>query len=563
MLQLTAEPEIITGVAADIEDIGSTIKSANAAAAGATSGLVAAAADEVSAAIANLFGAYGRQYQTLNGHVAAFHDRFTQLLASAGAAYTEAETAAVNVLGGGSATARAAAPNDVIAVVMGGTGNPLPNMTFVDGLLKYVPSPFNVTGSITLPTPEQLYPLTGVKSLPLTSSVSQGVAILDNQLFGPNGLLTAPSTNNAMVVGYSQSSIIASLEMRNIMAMANPPSPSQLSFTLMADPMNPNGGLLARFPGLTLPSMGLNFYGATPPNTPYQTTVYTMEYDGFADFPRYPINLISDLNAFAGILYVHPTYPHVDPTGIPPGGIVQLPTDPAYGTNTTYYMMSHPDLPLLEPLRGLPVIGQPLADLIQPDLKVIVNLGYGDPDYGYSTSYANVPTSFGLFPHVDPGLVASRLLTGTQQGISAATSDVMAQASGVSLSSLSQTLTSTQLTSLSVPPISAQGVIHSLQVANTNFASAVSSATSTAYGTLLPTADTLNAALVSIPSYDVTLFLDGIAQAAGGDPMGLVNAIGYPIAADTALFVLAGGFDALTYVSAVAAIADDFTSLVP
>jgi hypothetical protein len=43
------------------------------------------------------------------------------------------------------------------------------------------------------------------------------------------------------------------------------------------------------------------------------------------------------------------------------------------------------DLPLLDPLRGIPVIGNPLADLVQPDLRVIVDLGYGD-------GYANVPT---------------------------------------------------------------------------------------------------------------------------------------------------------------------------
>jgi hypothetical protein len=29
----------------------------------------------------------------------------------------------------------------------------------------------------------------------------------------------------------------------------NPPSANQLGFTLLGNPMNPNGGLLARFPG--------------------------------------------------------------------------------------------------------------------------------------------------------------------------------------------------------------------------------------------------------------------------------------------------------------------------
>jgi hypothetical protein len=87
--------------------------------------------------------------------------------------------------------------------------------------------------------------------------------------------------------------------------------------------MNPNGGIFARFPGfpagtnLSLPSLGFTFYGATPSNTIYPTNIYTLEYDGFADFPQYPINLISDLNAFAGIYYVHGTYPG-NPSALPP-----------------------------------------------------------------------------------------------------------------------------------------------------------------------------------------------------------------------------------------------------
>ena len=44
-------------------------------------------------------------------------------------------------------------------------------------------------------------------------------------------------------------------------------------------------------------------------------------------------------------------------------------------------------------------------------------------------------------------------------------------------------------------------------------------------------------------SYDVNLFLDGIGQALSGDPVGLVNAIGDPLAADVGLVTLAGGIE--------------------
>ena len=52
------------------------------------------------------------------------------------------------------------------------------------------------------------------------------------------------------VFGYSQSAIIASLEMQKLAAMGPlAPSANQLNFVLVGNEMNPNGGLLARFPG--------------------------------------------------------------------------------------------------------------------------------------------------------------------------------------------------------------------------------------------------------------------------------------------------------------------------
>src|SRR5262249_53366570 len=92
----------------------------------------------------------------------------------------------------------------------------------------------------------------------------------------------------------------------------------------------------------------------------------------------------------------------------------------------------HPNLPLLDPVRAFPLIGKPIADLLQPDLTVLVNIGYGDPAYGYSTAPANVPTPIGLFPHVDPHVVAADLVAGTKQGISAFRTDL----AGISLSDL-------------------------------------------------------------------------------------------------------------------------------
>ena len=104
MTYLLTEPQTLASVATHIEELGSTITAANAAAASPISGLAPAAADEVSEAIAKLFGAYGRQYQAVAARAAAFHSEFTAALAAAGSAYAGAEADAQALLGGSTAT---------------------------------------------------------------------------------------------------------------------------------------------------------------------------------------------------------------------------------------------------------------------------------------------------------------------------------------------------------------------------------------------------------------------------------------------------------------------------
>lgn len=78
--------------------IGSTLRSAYAAAAAPTTGVLAAGADEVSAAVAALFSGYAQAYQNTAAQMAAFHDQFAQTLSTAGSAYHSAEAANFAVL---------------------------------------------------------------------------------------------------------------------------------------------------------------------------------------------------------------------------------------------------------------------------------------------------------------------------------------------------------------------------------------------------------------------------------------------------------------------------------
>ncbi|WP_373425107.1 PE family protein, partial [Mycobacterium simiae] len=84
-------PDGVATAASDVAGIGLAVHQASAAAATPTTALAAAGADEVSMAVAALFGNHAREYQALNNQAALFHQRFVQALTAAGNAYGAAE----------------------------------------------------------------------------------------------------------------------------------------------------------------------------------------------------------------------------------------------------------------------------------------------------------------------------------------------------------------------------------------------------------------------------------------------------------------------------------------
>jgi hypothetical protein len=439
MSYLISAPQALAFAATDVESIGSAIGRAGSNAAAPTTGLLAAAQDEVSGAIANLFGAYGQQYQALLARAANFHNQFTQALAAAGSAYAETEagntalvagisnevTAPIRTLlgqapvaAGGSAgtgpvpsVVTSASGDPLYALIMGGTNDPQPDPTYVTNVYNAYIKP-NPLFSSAIPqglfTAEEFWPVTPqLGNLTFDQSVIVDDASLNAAI---TSLLSNPS-NKAVVFGYSQSATVATNEITALMA-AGSPYQGQLSFILTADPNNPVGGILERFPGFYIPFLDVDFNGATPPNSPYPTTIYTAQYDGIADAPQYPLNVLSDVNAFMGYFYVHGTYPDLTATQV--SNAVPLPTSPGYTGQTQYYMLMTQNLPLLQPIRDIPYAGPPIADIFQPDLRVIVDQGYAD--YGPGGTYANIPTPAGLFSVPDPFTIIPDLALGAVQG---------------------------------------------------------------------------------------------------------------------------------------------------
>ena len=377
-------------------------------------------------------------------------------------------TAGAGVIGLSATMNPASAHADDIGLVIGGSADPIPGPGYVeaaDGLyLENGPGGVPTYPDITsfyqatstdpsLPgfygnglfTPEGAYPLfgQGVQQLyynyPLnaadglagpSTSVGQGAAILESTI-----LANQAADDGSTVFGYSQSSTLAGVTMQLLDPTgANDSSlPNAPQFLLIADPNNPNGGLFERFNGfetlsgnttvdqLNLASLGIAFNGATPSDD-YVTNIYSLEYDGFTDFPRYPINLLSDLNAFLGIETLHGTYLNFaagtgGPTPEQIADALLLPgsADYAGGTAdslTNYYMIDE-----TAPLVAL--LPKSLQELLGPDLTYLINLGYGDGSLGYAVtadSPANMPTPFGLFPDVSLSTVLSTLTTDTEQG---------------------------------------------------------------------------------------------------------------------------------------------------
>ncbi|OBA69052.1 hypothetical protein A5641_03640 [Mycobacterium sp. 1554424.7] len=136
-------PEVMATAAENIAGIRSTLGEASAAAAAPTTGVAAAAADEVSVAVSEVFGRVGREFQALGAQAVAFQDEFVSLLNGGAAAYLGTEIANVE-----SGLLNAVnAPSAAAALVPGGAyaqliANTTANLQSVYGTWSADPFPF-------------------------------------------------------------------------------------------------------------------------------------------------------------------------------------------------------------------------------------------------------------------------------------------------------------------------------------------------------------------------------------------------------------------------------------
>jgi PE-PPE domain len=416
---------------------------------------------------------------------------------------------------------------DGTALIVGPSFLSTPSQTYAEYFDTLYLEPRGFTGSTEiLTTPEGLYPFSGPFTEDLDPSVTQGEQVVDHAIMNLIAGGTVDAANPVVVTGYSQSSIIASLLQPELASQGVPSD--DVHFVLVGNENAPNGGLLERFDlpagtQPTIPSLGLTFSGPEASDL-YPTDVYTNEYDGFADFPQYSINPVSDLNALLGIVLDHSTYLGLSADQVQ--NAIELPTSTA-DTLTNYFMIPETTLPLLEPLQLIPYLGNPLADLLNPDLSVLVNLGYGDvaDDYtgGFSQGFADVPTTLGFLPSTSVlEQIPQALANGLQLGITDAINDL------TNPSNYDYTL-----------PAWADELLQAANIIpGTTFTGVVPTTFQDLFDTFpphtgLPLVDVASALLITLPEIDYNEFTSELADG------NLVDAIGIPLAADLGIIPLA------------------------
>jgi 3'-(hydroxy)phthioceranyl-2'-palmitoyl(stearoyl)-2-O-sulfo-trehalose (hydroxy)phthioceranyltransferase len=185
--------------------------------------------------------------------------------------------------------------------------------------------------------PGSFWPVTGVNSPTVNSSVNTGTTNLDTAIRGTNGPIS--------VAGLSQGTLALDREQARLAHDPGAPPPDQLTFIKAGDPNN----LLSKAfgPGTHVPI--IDYTVPATVESQYRTVNIVGQYDPFSDPPNHPGNLLADLNAiFAGGYYGHSATAFSDPARVAPWDI-QRETN-SLGATTTTYFIRNAELPLARAL---------------------------------------------------------------------------------------------------------------------------------------------------------------------------------------------------------------------
>lgn len=306
-----------------------------------------------------------------------------------------AVTTAVAIVGSPTLTTAATLTSTVY--VMGGTFQPLPKPDFVDRsvtdfVIPTVGGDYAPADRHSLYAPEQAFPFSAPELgiYTVNQSVAEGVDLLTEAMAAED------SAQPYVVFGYSQSTVITmKVKADLIQRQAAGQDTAPVTFVGIGVGNRPNGGITTRLQGVRIPFFDFTMNGPASTDDTHggvPTIDIVREYDGLADFPLYPLNLMSTLNALLGVVFVHGRY---DQVSLDPASPRYVPgTHTEVEGDTTYYTIPTPNLPIFDVAR---IIGIPeqLIDIVEPAARVLVEAGY-DRSIPFGT-----PTRARLIPQVD------------------------------------------------------------------------------------------------------------------------------------------------------------------
>ncbi|OBG41094.1 hypothetical protein A5672_12935 [Mycobacterium alsense] len=200
---VTAMPDLVENAAENLAGIRSSLAEAAAIAAGPTTGVATAAQDEVSIAIASMFGNAGREFQVLSAQAQAFHTQFVASISGGAAAYASAEAANASIAGGESLAGQIA--SGAGQSVSGALGVLRGDLTALSGAITG--APLSLSGAIQAGAQGVSRAVTGFETQLAalatggTPGLVSGFNAFANQVAGPYQTLVSNTVTNLQLIG--------------------------------------------------------------------------------------------------------------------------------------------------------------------------------------------------------------------------------------------------------------------------------------------------------------------------------------------------------------------------
>lgn len=204
---VTTHPEALAAAAGKLQTIGSAMAAQDAAAAAPTTGVIPAAADEVSALQATQFSAYGTWYQQVSAQAKAIHEMFVNTLGVSAGSYGQTEVA--NQVAAGASSG--------LSGLLGGTGP--------GGLSSNLANIFNIGAGNWASAASNLVGMAGGGLLDAPAEAAAEVGADAGGLAGVDGAVLAGSAGPVTPAGLGAAPVLAGLgQASSVGGLSVPPS---------------------------------------------------------------------------------------------------------------------------------------------------------------------------------------------------------------------------------------------------------------------------------------------------------------------------------------------------